>query len=196
MNYFILISGKSQVGKDTLADFFISHIRENEDYDIEPEKIGFANNIKRVAKENFGWDGKKDEKGVNLLIDIGEIGRKYNQNIWVNNLLEKCFTSNCKKQFLYIIKDWRFFNEYQRIYEKFPLSLIYKIRINGSSKNKNIFINQNASTENELDNQSYLMDYIIENNENTNLENFFNQGKLIIEDIINKIIKGSSNGIL
>ena len=66
---------------------------------------------------------------------------------------------------------------------------MFTIRINGISRSKEVFINSEASTENELDNQNQLMNYIIENNENTNLEDFFHQGKLIITDIINKIIK-------
>lgn len=190
MNYIILISGKSQVGKDTLADYFVSHLNDNyKSYLIISEKIGFADEIKRVAKENFGWNGIKDEKGVNLLIRIGEIGREYNENIWVDKLLNNSIDIN-ERNHLYIIKDWRFINEYHRINEcrSFNTS-IYTIRINGISRSKEVFINSEASTENELDNQNQLMDYIIENNENTNLEDFFSQGKLIITDIINKIIK-------
>lgn len=48
-------------------------------------KCAFANHLKNLAYE-FGWDGKKDERGRALLQDLGMAARRYNQNFWIEQL--------------------------------------------------------------------------------------------------------------
>lgn len=76
--------------------------------------LAFADPIKEIARQSFGWDGEKDERGRKLLQVIGtECGRHYNENIWIDKTMAKVDvrvngrpTSN-----LYIIHDVRFENE-------------------------------------------------------------------------------------
>ena len=48
-------------------------------------KCAFANHLKQLAFE-FGWDGKKDERGRALLQDLGMAARQYNPNFWIEQL--------------------------------------------------------------------------------------------------------------
>ena len=48
-------------------------------------KAAFANHLKQLAYE-FGWDGKKDERGRALLQDLGMAARKYNPDFWIEQL--------------------------------------------------------------------------------------------------------------
>jgi hypothetical protein len=70
------LSGAAGAGKDTAADailaqgpFYVDH---------------FAADLKRIARDYFGWDGKKDERGRKLLQLLGtEVGRAWYEGIWV-----------------------------------------------------------------------------------------------------------------
>jgi hypothetical protein len=48
-------------------------------------KSAFASALKDLAYE-FGWDGKKDERGRALLQDLGMAARRYNPNFWIEQL--------------------------------------------------------------------------------------------------------------
>jgi hypothetical protein len=61
-------SGKSSVAEATTAKVF-----------------SFARSLKDIAKF-LGWDGKKEYKGRQLLQQLGDVGREYNPNIWIENL--------------------------------------------------------------------------------------------------------------
>lgn len=50
-------------------------------------RVAFADELKRIAREQFGWDGVKDERGRRLLQVLGtEAGRAYRPDIWVERL--------------------------------------------------------------------------------------------------------------
>lgn len=60
-----LISGKAQHGKDSVADILSEKLRG------KTIKASLGDNLKYILKKYFGWDGKKDEEGRQLLQDIG-----------------------------------------------------------------------------------------------------------------------------
>ena len=79
------ISAKAQHGKDTAAEFLKEYL----------ESLGnkvlithYADLVKFVCKNYFGWDGQKDEKGRSLLQYIGtdKVGAK-NPAFWVDFIL-------------------------------------------------------------------------------------------------------------
>ena len=71
------ICGPAYSGKTTVA---LSICEKDPRYIILP----FAESLKDMARE-FGWDGKKDEKGRRFLQLLGtEIGRCYNPHYWVD----------------------------------------------------------------------------------------------------------------
>ena len=78
----ILISGKAGSGKDTAAE--IMQYILNEEYGKRTLITHFGDPVKFVAEKFFGWNGKKDEAGRSLLQWIGEKGREYCPDIWVD----------------------------------------------------------------------------------------------------------------
>ena len=76
----ICISAKAQHGKDTSALIL------KELYEVKGKKVlitHFADLLKYICKQYFGWDGNKDEKGRTLLQYIGTdvVGAK-NSAFW------------------------------------------------------------------------------------------------------------------
>lgn len=105
----IAISGKAESGKDTIANF----ISKNYGGKI----VHFADEVKHIATVTFGWDGKKDEKGRNLLQLIGDGARQYNKDIWVDKLLNKIENSYYKHYDYLVIPDLRYENEFDALRE-------------------------------------------------------------------------------
>jgi hypothetical protein len=68
--------GLAGSGKDTAADALA---------ELGYWRNSFAAALKDLACE-FGWDGKKDERGRALLQDLGMAARKYNPNFWIEQL--------------------------------------------------------------------------------------------------------------
>ncbi len=91
-------------------------------------KVHFASGVKEIAKECFGWDGEKDEKGRRLLQRIGtDCGRMYNPNIWVEKTakqIEYFYLREINR--LFVIDDVRFDNEAIFVH-LFKNSLVIKI---------------------------------------------------------------------
>jgi hypothetical protein len=76
MQLVIGLCGKAGSGKGEVAKILDKH--------FSTYVLPFARPLKRMAIE-FGWDGKKDEKGRKFLQMLGtEIGRAYNTNHWVD----------------------------------------------------------------------------------------------------------------
>lgn len=72
----ILINGKARSGKDFLAELIKEHNIKN---------VSILHNaaaVKTIAKNFFGWDGIKDEKGRRLLIDISNVAYNYDDYFW------------------------------------------------------------------------------------------------------------------
>lgn len=120
--FIILISGKISSGKTTSA----YHLAEELKNTLEFSRIintSFANTLKEIAFKYFHWNGIKDLKGRKLLQDLGRVGRDFNKNIWVENLLDR-LDDLIPPDFI-IIDDWRFPNELD--YLKGYMEGMYKI---------------------------------------------------------------------
>lgn len=104
----ICISGKARNGKDTVAQMMKIHL-ECKGYSVLV--IHYADLLKWLCKQYFGWDGNKDEAGRYLLQHVGtDIVRKQNPDFWVNFVIS--FVSLFKDEWDYIIiPDCRFPNE-------------------------------------------------------------------------------------
>lgn len=102
-------------GKSTAAEFAEAILSENQHLPVV--RMAFAAEVKRIATECFGWDGKKDARGRRLLQVIGtEAGRDYNPNIWVEHFDEiiNSYVEPC----IVLIDDVRFPNECDYINER------------------------------------------------------------------------------
>ena len=119
MSQIILISGYAGSGKDTFANLLIDQLPN-------AKKYAFADPIKEIAYKYHNWNGIKDEKGRQLLIEIGKTGRKVNLHIWTEEVIEKI---QKQKPEVVIISDWRFKHEYEKMKEVFEKKNILTIRV-------------------------------------------------------------------
>jgi len=108
------LCGKAGAGKTTTCGI-IANIHMKKSPSII---IPWAEDLKRVAREEFGWNGKKDEKGRKLIQTIGtECGRMYGGDLfWVNkwqNKVDMILGSNPNT--LILNDDTRFDSEAKRI---------------------------------------------------------------------------------
>lgn len=104
----VLLGGKGQVGKTTAAMYLLGRLSA---YDGILAKISpLASPIKLNAYEFYRWDGLKDERGRTLLQEIGDAGRKYNEDIFCEYLEEREGTGIFPSNFV-LVDDWRYPNE-------------------------------------------------------------------------------------
>lgn len=105
----ILISGKAQNGKDSVA----SIMKEKFSADCHSVLIThYADLVKYICEKFFGWDGVKDEDGRSLLQYIGtDVVRSYNPSFWVDFVLNILDMFGEKNWEYVIIPDCRFPNE-------------------------------------------------------------------------------------
>lgn len=106
----VLISGKAGVGKSLASQIFLELVNTL-DY-LDSTVMHFAEDIKSIAKDRFGWNGEKDSKGRALLQGIGQTGRAYNPYMWAEKVLTKINSNPGIYDFVFI-DDWRFPNEYE-----------------------------------------------------------------------------------
>ena len=106
----IELCGKAGVGKDTFCNELIKQLSAQGKKCLH---IAFADYLKFICKQYFGWNGEKDEKGRELLQQMGtEVFRKKEPNFWVNIVAK--FLEICSENTLFdyaIITDARFPNE-------------------------------------------------------------------------------------
>ena len=159
------MSGKARSGKDTAAEVILKK------YNGIP--FAFADDIKRVAYEYFGWHGGKDELGRKLLQDIGTTGRNYNRDLWANKTVDRIQEWSRDNQ-LAVVTDIRYPNEIQQVKREF--SDVVAIRITRDSVEK-----LKHPSETALD-QWTDWDYLVENN--GSLEEFQEKILEIMEGII------------
>lgn len=72
----VALGGRMQVGKTTAAD----HLVERHGF----VKYALADPIKEIARIGFGWDGVKDDRGRRLLQEVGDVGRTYDPDLWLD----------------------------------------------------------------------------------------------------------------
>lgn len=104
----ILVSGKAQHGKDTVASILRDKLTAD---NYRVLTTHYADLLKFICRNYFGWDGNKDEKGRQLLQYVGtNVIRKQNPTLWVDfiAMMLKYFHENWD---YVIIPDCRFPNE-------------------------------------------------------------------------------------
>lgn len=141
------ITGYSGSGKTTVARF-IQAIAAEEDWEV----LAFADPLKIEAKNQYGWDGKKDEKGRKLLLSIGKTHREQDKLYLIKlmtTLITYCVTVGREK---FIIHDVRFKEEADFI--KGIGGVLVKIYRDSINK---------INDESETQLNDYKFDYIIHN---------------------------------
>ena len=152
-----MISGYLQSGKDTVANYLVKEYKYKRlaFADILKDDVSKIYSIERQlldtteGKKNFNTVYKKSNRQI--LIDHGCDKRKIDPNYWVDKVIDKL--KNTKEN--YVVSDWRFENEYNRIKEKTREKII-TIRINRFDKS-----DINDISETSLDNFNF--DYTLSN---------------------------------
>jgi len=109
------VTGHARSGKNTVAEIFVK---------ARFKQLALADKVKHIAMMAFRWDGKKDEKGRKLLIEIGAKLREIDPDVWINWLVD----SNNVYMNNVVISDIRYKNEAEWIKNNDGL-LIKVIRI-------------------------------------------------------------------
>ena len=108
----ICISGKAQHGKDTVAKLCQARL---ESAGKRVLILHYADLLKYICQQFFGWDGEKDEAGRQLLQYVGtDVVRKKQPEFWVDFVIQilKLFP----KEWDYVlIPDCRFPNEIESL---------------------------------------------------------------------------------
>lgn len=160
VNKVILISGKAGVGKNTLANEYAKKAEEN------GQKVriySFAGHIKKCAKDYFGWDGKKDRKGRQLLIDLGNHFRSYNPHYLIRIVEEQMLKDFKNDDGVAIITDCRFDNEvsYFKIFPHYKKNkpTVLSVKIERDFETRLTVEQQQDPTEQGI--STYLIDKVI-----------------------------------
>jgi hypothetical protein len=146
-NILIGFTGKAQSGKTTASDALEKLVKAD---GLEFRKISFAEPLKQLCKDWFDWDGSKEifvqpiggvdgqdvviqDKGRQLLINVGMKMREIRGTIWADLAYKKICEINVKQPegIVLTMDDVRFRNELH-IIAKVPNSLIVNLnRPNG-----------------------------------------------------------------
>jgi len=156
MKYIINIGGKAEHGKDTFATILKQKLEEkNNNYVLI---LHFADHLKYICKQYFGWDGNKDAVGREKLQHIGtNIVRERSPDFWVTGI--RNFIEVFKFDFDYfLLPDFRFPNEYRNlIYHGLP---VITVKINRYNFENSLTIEQrNHPSETALNN--FEFDYVV-----------------------------------
>lgn len=174
VNYRIAVSGKANSGKNT----FSSILSDNMKFAGSKEKIvALADPMKQIVKMMFPEASdeclygpselrskKISDKYLDLngniltyrriLIDLGAFGRKYNDSMWLNYIIND--VNKSKDINTYIVSDIRYIEEFE-YFKKFGFTMIRILRKNISIINDSSELEQDSILDNEFD-------YIIHNN--------------------------------
>lgn len=112
MIQFILFSGIAQAGKDTSAQIMKEELEKTGKSVLI---IHYADLLKFICKQFFGWDGLKDERGRTLLQFVGtDRVRAQDPDYWVNFIVSIAQMFPNAWDYM-LIPDMRFPNERTRI---------------------------------------------------------------------------------
>lgn len=119
----ILLNGKANSGKDTYYKDYLKEFGSKEYI----TRFAFADAIKDLMVQFFGWDGKdKEGERRSQMQFIGNAFRTLDKAVWVNYLKEDMagyidfFNGYGDKNVTVFITDCRFINEIIRVKELFP----------------------------------------------------------------------------
>ena len=114
--HIFLISAKARHGKDTTADLMMKKLNG------KSVKIAMADYLKYIAQRYYGWDGKKDEAGRQILQRLGTDRIREQLNFDTFHVERVCQDIKIiEDRYDYVfIPDVRFKNEVYYTQAKFP----------------------------------------------------------------------------
>ena len=153
----ICISGVARSGKDTTANLICRRLHG---YGKRVLVTHYADLLKFMCKQLFGWDGQKDERGRHILQYVGtDVVRKQLPDFWVDFIIQELKLFPDQWDFV-IIPDCRFPNELDRLKEA-GFDVVH-VRVERDAYENNLTEEQkNHLSETALD--GVVPDYIITN---------------------------------
>ena len=154
MNNVILICGKAGSGKNQFAEYLKEALDTNCGLSKKSSNVAYirgnAQSVKDVAIKSHNWNGEKDQKGRQLLLDITEEGYKIHPYYWEEETLTEAIMYQLQNPTskVLIIPDWR----YEATYEYFggQVDNVMCIRVSRPHRDKGT--HEKHSSENNLDN--------------------------------------------
>jgi len=126
----IVISAKAQHGKDTTAEMF-KEIAESCDKKVLI--CHYADYLKYICKEWFGWNGEKDDAGRTILQKVGtDLARNNHPDIWANVIIESLKAFGEEYDYV-LIPDCRFPNEIELMKANFDTTSLRVTRVDFES---------------------------------------------------------------
>ena len=123
----ITISAKAQHGKDYTANLLKNELRR---YGYSVLVCHYADLLKYICKQFFGWNGEKDETGRTLLQKVGTEGvRTKRPDFWVD-FIEDILEFFPNEWDFVLIPDTRFPNEITKMKERFDTISVHVTRPN------------------------------------------------------------------
>lgn len=123
----ITVSAKAQHGKDYTANLLKDKL-EDKGYSVLITH--YADLLKYICKQFFGWDGKKDEYGRTLLQKVGTEGvRRVKPDYWVDFIIDILHFFPDEWDYV-IIPDTRFPNEIEKVRNMFDTISVHVSRPN------------------------------------------------------------------
>jgi hypothetical protein len=160
MKKVICISAKAQNGKDTFAETFKTIAESN------GEKVliaHYADYLKMICKDWFGWDGGKDEHGRNILQKVGtDLARNNNPDIWVNVIIESILAFGSDFDYI-LMADSRFYNECDLIKDRFDTACVRITRFENDKEFDNGLTPDQKAHVSETALDDYKFDYYFRN---------------------------------
>ena len=110
MGKILMISGKSASGKDAVAKIIQEELSNKKILTIH-----FGDPVKWIARDDYNWNGEKNEQGRALLQYIGTtLMRSYNPIYWADIIAQ--YVAATRDQYdIVLIPDLRFKNEYNTV---------------------------------------------------------------------------------
>lgn len=126
----VMFSGFAGTGKSFSSHLACNILDSIGSFDRAIYSIAYG--VKKSAKNCFGWDGLKGEKGRQLLQNVGRTGRMYDEDMWIRQMTEVLDSQILLHDFIFV-DDWRFPNE-----ESFVRNLdryhVYTVRIHAPDR--------------------------------------------------------------
>lgn len=117
----ILFTGRSGAGKTEAADYLTLRVPLARKYP--------AATLLKLIAETMGWDGEKDTRGRALLQHLGDVGRDYNPDMWIDAAIQAC-RDDLSRGFwtsVFVADDIRYLNEIERVSEVYPKTYVVKV---------------------------------------------------------------------
>lgn len=139
----VLISGKSGHGKDTFAANLTKELEKN---NFIVKEFHFADSLKHFLRDYCDWDGKKDERGRQLLQEVGTELMGTASTFWADTtgvymMLAFRLLNKQHKNIVFIVPDLRFRKELSCIYSMIRAENIITVRLSRLNEDKSPYQN-------------------------------------------------------